>query len=567
MSSRRISVLALALACGAALLIPAFSAAAVPGTSAWRASGAQSLGAMPSRQMTFTLVLTPRNQAALNRFVASRHAALTPAGWNRQYAPSLATVNSIRRWAKARGLRVSSVSANRLLVRVSGASPAIAHALGTHFASFNSAASGRFSQITAPAKLPAALASRVSAVLGLSSLSHAAVPRPATRSAKALNSGLANVPKLPKATLPKLPNRPGVSLPAATLPTLPSAPSLSYPSQYGPQQFWSMYNAPSAQTGSGQQLAIITEGDVSQPKKDLATFESKFGLPTVTWNQINVGATTTDTSGDDEWDLDSQYSTGFAPGVSTLDVYVGPSLADQDILNTINRWITDDISKQGSFSAGECELLAYASGFTAGLDAVLKQADAQGQTMFFSSGDTGAACPAVVGVNGVPAGVPGTNYPASSPYGIGVGGTSVLSPSGPSEIAWYAGGGGSSLIEPTPGFQSTTTYGGAPLLRRGVPDVSLDADPESGYEVIVSGTEEVIGGTSASAPSWQGIWARAQGAHSGGLGFAGPVIYNTEPATAYHDITLGGNRLPALPGWDYATGRGTPDITAFVGGA
>ena len=50
-----------------------------------------------------------------------------------------------------------------------------------------------------------------------------------------------------------------------------------------------MYNAPAAQTGSGQQLAIITEGDVSQPKKDLATFEAKFGLPTVTWNQINVG--------------------------------------------------------------------------------------------------------------------------------------------------------------------------------------------------------------------------------------------------------------------------------------
>ena len=66
---------------------------------------------------------------------------------------------------------------------------------------------------------------------------------------------------------------------------------------------------------------------------------------------------------------------------------------------------------------------------------------------------------------------------------------------------------------------------------RGVPDVSLDADPESGYEVVVGGTRETIGGTSASAPSWQGIWARAQGAHGGALGFAGPVLYGTEPAT------------------------------------
>jgi subtilase family serine protease len=189
--------------------------------------------------------------------------------------------------------------------------------------------------------------------------------------------------------------------------------------------------------------------------------------------------------------------------------------------------------------------------------------------MFFASGDTGSQCPALTAVNGVPAGLPGVNYPASSPYGIGVGGTSVLSPSGPEETAWYAGGGGSSLIEPTPAFQSSTKVGGvAPLAERGVPDVALDADPESGYEVIVSGTEETIGGTSASAPSWQGIWARAQGAHGGTLGFAGPVIYNAEPASAFHDITLGANGLyTALPGWDYTTGRGTPDITAFVNGA
>ncbi len=167
--------------------------------------------------------------------------------------------------------------------------------------------------------------------------------------------------------------------------------------------------------------------------------------------------------------------------------------------------------------------------------------------MFFSSGDTGSQCPAVVGVNGVPAGLPDVNYPASSPYGIGVGGTSVLSPTGPTEIAWYAGGGGSSLLEPTPAFQSATKVGGgARCVRRGVPDVSLDADPESGYEVIVGGTEETIGGTSASAPSWQGIWARAQGAHGGSLGFAGPVIYGTEPASA--PTTTSRSAPTAFPG-------------------
>ncbi len=130
----------------------------------------------------------------------------------------------------------------------------------------------------------------------------------------------------------------------------------------------------------------------------------------------------------------------------------------------------------------------------------------QGQTMFFSSGDTGSQCPALTGVNGVPAGIPDTNYPASSPYGIGVGGTTVLSPSGPTEIGWYAGGGGLSPLEPTPAFQmSAKVLSAAPMVNRGVPDVSLDAGPESGYDVVVNGTVQAIGGTSAGAPSWQGI--------------------------------------------------------------
>jgi pseudomonalisin len=385
--------------------------------------------------------------------------------------------------------------------------------------------------------------SEVGAVIGLSSLGKVSLAHPVQRSTADRDKTLAT---------------PGANL-----------SSINYPASYGPQDLWSLYDAPSSQTGSGQQLAIITEGDVSQPKADLATFEQHFGLPTVTWNQINVGAPSTDTSGDDEWDLDSQYSTGFAPGVSQLNVYVGPSLSDADILSTINRFVTDDSSRQGSFSAGECDVLADVAGFSSGLDTVLQQADAQGQTMFFSSGDTGSQCPAVTGVNGVPAGIPDTNYPASSPYGIGVGGTSVLSPSGPTEIAWYAGGGGLSPIEPKAAFQSATKiYGVAASPLRAVPDVSLDADPESGYEVIVAGAQQTIGGTSAGAPSWQGIWARAQGAHGGALGFAGPVLYSTVPATAFHDVQLGTNVLyPAGPGYDLVTGLGTPDIAKLISGA
>jgi xanthomonalisin len=82
--------------------------------------------------------------------------------------------------------------------------------------------------------------------------------------------------------------------------------------------------------------------------------------------------------------------------------------------------------------------------------------------------------------------------------------------------------------------------------------------------VIVAGQEEVIGGTSASAPAWQGIWTRVQGAR-GPLGFAGPVLYG-EPASAFNDITLGANGAVATPGYDYVTGRGTPIVSALAAG-
>jgi subtilase family serine protease len=514
------------------------------GTAAWRDSNATASGAYSASTMSITLALAERNQSALAAFIAKPHAALTPAQFAAQYAPSPATIDSIRTWAASQGLSVSSVSSNRLLVTLSGSSSQIANALQTGFQRFHSSANGNFFAASKAAHLPAAFASDVTAVLGLSSLSKVAIPAPAVRSAAALSAGKA-------------------ALPAAGLPT-----SLNYPATYTPQQLNAMYDAPSSQTGSGQQLAIITEGDVSQPQADLATFEKTYGLPSVTWNQINVGTPSTDTSGDDEWDLDSQYSTAFAPGVTTLNVYVGPSLDDDDILTTVNKWVTDDIAKQGSFSAGECDLLADASGFTSGLDAVLEQADAQGQTFFSSAGDTGSQCPAITGVNGVPAGIPDTNYPASSPYGIGVGGTSVLNNNPLSEIGWYAGGGGLSPVEPAATFQANTKVLGltAPPTR-GVPDVSLDADPESGYDVVVDGAVEGIGGTSASAPSWQGIWARVNGAHTG-LGFAGPVLYSTEPSSAFNDITVGANgAYTAGPGYDLVTGLGTPNITNLVNGA
>jgi pseudomonalisin len=506
----------------------------VPGTAPTLVQGATDLGTAADQPSTVTLSLPLRNQAGLTSLIAgltnpsspTYHQFLSPAQFASQFSPTSDTVNAVTSWASGAGLTVTSVSSNRTLVTLAGSLSQLGQAFGVTFHSYQMTNGQSFISNSQTATVPAALAGDVASVVGLSTLGKAQLA-----------------------------------------PTAAPTGSASFPSSYGPQGFWSFYNAPASQTGAGQTIAVLAEGDLTSPKADLATFEQKYGLPAVPWTTIPTGAASTDTSGNIEWDLDTQYSTGLAQSVSSLLVYDAPSLSNTDILAEMNKWVTDDLAKQANFSAGECEVLADASGFLTSNDQVLAQGVAQGQTLFTASGDTGSFCPLLVGVNGVPAGLPGVNYPASSPNAVGVGGTTILGATSPlSEIGWYAGGGGMSLLESEPAYQSAV--GGSNLgVRRGVPDVSFDADPNSGFNVIVGGQNTIVGGTSGSSPSWLGIWARTQAAHGGNLGFANATIY-AEPATAFNDILVGTNVLyPVTPGYDYVTGRGTPNISAFISGA
>jgi len=435
-----------------------------------------------------------------------------------------------------------------MLVQVSGPTAAVASAFGVSFHDFETAQGVRYHSATQAGRLPPALVDEVSSVVGLSSLGR-----------------LAGSPTRHQSVLGTLNSVTGGTVLGGVLPH--ATPGLGQ--SLTPQALESFYNAsPSSDTSGGQTIAIMAEGDVSQVPQDLAIFESINGLPRVPVTVIRTGGASSDTSGLSEWDLDTQSSTGIAPNVSGVLLYDAPSLNDPDILTEINRWVTDNKTKQASASFSECESVAQASGLEPGGDQVLKQAVAQGKTLFASSGDAGSFCASLI-MNGIPLGTPGQGYPATSPYAIGVGGTTITGlPTPLAEVSWIAGGGGISLTEPAAAFQKAA--GGSFLpVGRGVPDVAFDADPLSGYTIVTNGqTTPGVGGTSLSSPCWLGVWARAQGAHSGGLGFAGPVIYNTEPAAAFNDIIVGNNVVyPATPGWDYTTGRGTPNIAAFVAGA
>jgi pseudomonalisin len=497
----------------------------VPGLSA--VAGGTDLGTAPDAAMHVEVVLTTHHAQELESLIASGK-TVSSAAYDARYAATAAEAAVVTKWAQAHGL-AAQVRPGRTMVQISGTTRTVGAAFGVTLHRLRQADGTAYRGITTAAHLPSNVAAVSSAVVGLTDFTLALPHRTMTAGAQ------------------------------------PAAATLQVVNSFGPKDFWNIYRAPAAQTGVGQKLAIITAGDISQAKADLPLFEDHFGLAHVPFNEIHVGPASTDTSGALEWDLDSQYSTGFAPGVTSLTSYTATSLANTDILPTIAQWVTDNATRQASFSAGECEALALASGFTSGLNPVLRRATAQGQSLFVSSGDTGSQCAAVVGVNGVPAGVPGVEFPAASPWAVGVGGTTIYSTTPTGEITWYAGGGGIGL-ENAPVWQRTaggTFDQGANL--RGVPDVALDADPDTGYTCVIGGVVTTnVGGTSAGTPAWQGIWARAQGAHGGHLGYAGPLLYKIQ-ANSFHDIVAGANGLyTAAPGYDLTTGRGTPIISSVV---
>jgi kumamolisin len=165
------------------------------------------------------------------------------------------------------------------------------------------------------------------------------------------------------------------------------------------------------------------------------------------------------------------------------------------------------------------------------------------------------------------------DFPASSPYVLGVGGTRLVAGNGgiASETVWDDGpgsatGGGISRYFPVPPWQSGAHVPPSVNLPhrsgRGVPDVAADADPVTGVYVIRADGRQyaVTGGTSAAAPQWSALLACVNQALGAPVGFLNPLLYTKVARDAVRDVTFGSNGAYAAgPGWDPCTGLGTPD--------
>jgi kumamolisin len=317
-------------------------------------------------------------------------------------------------------------------------------------------------------------------------------------------------------------------------------------------QITSLYNFPSGLDGTGQTIAIIELGGGYQ-MGDLDTYFGQQGLatPSVSWVSVDGGSNAPGggpTGPDGEVMLDIEVAGSVAPGANIV-VYFAPN-TDQAFVDAVSTAVHGgpSLSTVASISWGGPETWWSQMALSA-MDQALADAVALGITVCVASGDNGSSD----GTGGQ-----AVDFPASSPNALGCGGTTLDSDGTSilSEVAWSGSGGGFSAIFPPPAWQNFGYSG------RAVPDVAGDADPNTGYNVRVDGTDTVIGGTSAVAPLWAGLIALFnQYLGADGTGFLNFVVYGDPSAQAtFDDITSGSNgAFSAQPGYDLVTGWGSPN--------
>jgi len=338
------------------------------------------------------------------------------------------------------------------------------------------------------------------------------------------------------------------------------------PASFTPDALARIYGFPKTATGKGQCIALIELGG-GYRTKDLTSYFSSLKIPRPAVKAVSVDGGTnnpsTPDSADGEVMLDIEVAGAVAPG-ATIVVYFAPN-TDQGFLDAITTAVHDTHNKPGviSISWGSAEDRWTAQSLKSFNDAFAAAA-ALGVTIFAAAGDSGSA-------DSETDGKVHADFPASSLYVTGCGGTTlnVKGTTIQSEVVWHdsnssATGGGVSDVFPLPDYQKKA---GVPpsassgKAGRGVPDVAANADPQTGYRVLVDGEQMVIGGTSAVAPLMAALIARVNQGKGKPAGFINPTLY-ADPSLC-RDITQGNNITTSThkgynagPGWDPCTGLG-----------
>ena len=521
------------------------------------------------------------------------HQFLTPPDFTAQYGPTQADYDAVAAYARAQGLTIADTSPGRTLLTVAGTTDKIEAAFGVQMSRYR-LPDGRvaFSNTAAPV-LPRSVAVRLAGIAGLNNIARM---QPHLRRKKTADL-------TPYAPVPIGGGGNGIgSGPLGGL--SPNDIKYAYNlSTISPLYGTSAAAPAGALTGAGQNIGLF-ELDGYLPA-DLALYTSTFALPTVL---TGAAAPVTNVllggykgiplsvDGQTEVTLDIDMILALAPAATGIYVYEDDQGSDTragDTLAplTIFTRMANDLNPNGSktpllqvisCSYGSSEDMTL-SNIYQGENALFQQMAAQGQSVFCATGDQGAYIDYDPLVGGLTS--PGVADPASQPFVTGVGGTTlnfvksgtttagaVTAGAYVGETVWSAGtptlnpeggGGGVSTLWVKPSYQTGFGISG---VKREVPDVTLNADPDTGYSIFVNGAAEVIGGTSAAAPLWAGYAALINQQRAtnglGSVGFMNPVLYPIAAGSSYtsdlHDITTGSNLFyQAGPGYDDASGLGS----------
>ena len=541
----------------------------------------------PSAVTAFITSLSQRSSPNFQRF-------LRPGQFAQLFGPPLSEVATVDAVLRSDGLHPGPVSPDRLSIPVTAPASVIDHAFRVSLLAYR-LPDGRkaFTTLTAPS-ISASVAADVEGIVGLSDLVrplslavHSTKVRGNRRSAR-------------------------LAVRMATAGPVPCAAATSVAETYGSytaNQLAAYYDMTPLYTagdfGQGVHVALV-ELEVDSPA-DIAAYQSCYGThTTVNYIPVDGGATPDHTyglHGSGEAALDIEDVIGLAPE-ATIDVYQGPDYADtSQMLDVFSAIVNADTDQVVSTGWGGCE----PDGDPALIDAehnLFSQAATQGQAVFAAAGDTGSTdC---FGEQGpASASQLAVDDPASQPYVIGVGGTTIGTNS---QTAWNesgnvygAGGGGVSAKWCMPAYQdqsglvgligpdslaASTACGTKRPYMREVPDVSADADPVTGYVTYWDGAwQGGEAGTSAAAPLWAASAALIDSSPYCGeygstdaTGTLSRALYTIADSnhylSAFFDVERGSNAYapsgysgslyPATRGYNMATGLGTP-LLAYPG--
>jgi kumamolisin len=506
-----------------------------------------------SQQITVTVLL--RRRGAMPSALVEGPETVSTTQLGERYGAAEADAQLVTRLLGEYGLTVTETHLASRRLKVTGTIAAMQSAFGTTLTAVTSPhpdGSGHVTHRyrTGSLSVPAQLSGIITAVLGLDDRP---VARPQFRRGPASGARAAAEPE------------DGTAAPAAKGGAL-TAPQVA-----------SFYQFPAGTDGTGQTVAIIELGG-GYTQADLSTYFSGLGLSVPPVTAVGVGGASNSPGGDadGEVELDIEVVGGVAPGAAQV-VYFANN-TDQGFIDAISEAVHATPTPVAvSISWGQSEDQWSAQARTA-MDQAFTDAAALGVTVTVASGDNGSSDD--------PSGQTSVHcdFPASSPHALACGGTKLIGNTSSfaisSEVVWNelasnegAGGGGVSDVFPEPSWQANAGVpapaSGGSGGGRGLPDVAGNADPLTGYLVVVDGQREPIGGTSAVAPLWAGLIARLAQATGKTFGLIQPLLYaGVAPGTAqpgFNDIVSGSNgAYQAGPGWDACTGLGSPNGAALV---